>query len=252
MSKHPPLKSAPITEAVIELRYPPNSVAFEKIESFCKSLEERYPKQEVKHLTQVLFSLGKGVGQSTAPKYQDLGVNHIKITSEDNKRIFQVGKDRFSFIKVGKYSSWDDFSAEMLVVWSKFCESTEIKVLSRIGVRFINNLNLPSTMKELDGFLCNAPTIPSKTPSVDLGFLTRIMIANNEIEAEATISRALDPNKLKVAGDKLPVILDIDVYMVGAMVPSGDQLTRCLLKLRNYKNDIFFNSLTSKALELYQ
>ena len=51
----------------------------------------------------------------------------------------------------------------------------------------------------------------------------------------------------------LPLILDIDVFVEGkSFAADGDEVWEQLDQLRDFKNRIFFGSLTPKALELFR
>jgi uncharacterized protein (TIGR04255 family) len=52
--------------------------------------------------------------------------------------------------------------------------------------------------------------------------------------------------------DKASIVLDIDVSMYGRYTLDDGQYLECLEQLREYKNEIFFASLTEKAMELFQ
>lgn len=249
MSNYPTLNNAPITEAVIELRFPQSFVSFPKTKAFCDSLKNDYPNQNIKNLRQIVFSFDES---SQVSGQRELGPELVMVTSQDQKRIFHFGKDRFSFSRVGRYSNWIEFSSEALKVWQGFQQAQGIKLLTRIGVRFINNLNLPKEMKDFSEFLIVPPAVPPAIPNVCAGFLTRVFLVNEKMGASAVIAQILDPNNVKVADIKLPVILDIDVYKTGSFLLSDTNLLDHLSDLRGYKNDIFFSSLTPKTLEFYK
>jgi len=50
----------------------------------------------------------------------------------------------------------------------------------------------------------------------------------------------------------IPVILDIDVGMVGRYASKEENLKKILGPLREYKNDIFFRNITDKVVRKYQ
>jgi len=54
------------------------------------------------------------------------------------------------------------------------------------------------------------------------------------------------------SSDRLPWILDIDVFRVAVFNPQDQAMWESFEHLRILKNDIFFKSITPKARELFQ
>ena len=67
--------------------------------------------------------------------------------------------------------------------------------------------------------------------------------------ATAIITQAVDDPG--VTATKLPVIFDIDVFVEGRHEPRGEELWECLEGLRTIKNEVFFQSLTAEAVNLF-
>jgi uncharacterized protein (TIGR04255 family) len=49
-----------------------------------------------------------------------------------------------------------------------------------------------------------------------------------------------------------PIVLDIDVFMARQFDAHEEEFWRCLDQLRDFKNTVFFESITEKAMELFQ
>ena len=77
----------------------------------------------------------------------------------------------------------------------------------------------------------------------------RLEVPNPDIEATAIITQTMDkPTKTQ----RLPLILDIDVFRITEYVGKTEEMWKAFEKLRDFKNDIFFNSITKKAKELFR
>lgn len=96
-------------------------------------------------------------------------------------------------------------------------------------------------------------TIPEIAPNVPQGlssYFMRLTIPDPESNNTAIVTEVMEP----VAQGKtvLPIILDIDVFKEKILEPASPEIWSMLEGLRDFKNKIFFNSVTSKTKELFK
>jgi uncharacterized protein (TIGR04255 family) len=101
---------------------------------------------------------------------------------------------------------------------------------------------------ELKEYLEAPPTIPAGLNQELGSFLTRVDIHDPTIEARGFLTQALEG----VHDDYAPIVLDIDVFVTKEFDPKGDEFWQYLEQLRDFKNTVFFESITDKAAELFQ
>ena len=93
------------------------------------------------------------------------------------------------------------------------------------------------------------PEVPEKLPQGLSSFLTRVVIPIPSLGATAIIIQALegisDPSII-------PIILDIDVFKEAQFDANGKDAWETIDKLRDLKNEMFFQSITEKTVELFQ
>ncbi|MEE8483771.1 MAG: TIGR04255 family protein [Nitrospinota bacterium] len=242
------LSKAPIAEAVIEFRFSPDSsLDFSALKKMGDTITDKFPLKEEKALKEMKWHFSK---KEPLPQLKDLGPVMLILSSTEKNRVVQLRTDRYAFSSVGPYSTWNEFSTEAMNVWQRFDIGERINSFSRVGVRYINNLNLPKDRNYLERYLSRPPKIPENVSGGIEGFLNRVIIKNSEIPASSTIALALDHNK--ISEESLPVILDIDVFYSDFMEYNEGMILDVLEKLRNFKNDIFFNSLTEEGIGLYK
>lgn len=248
MSNYPVLSKAPIAEAVIEFRFSPDSTLdFNALEKIGGTMTDEFPHKENRAQKEMIWDIS-----NKEPVYQikDLGHVMLILRSAEKNRVVQLRTDRYSFSLVGSYSTWKKFSDEALSAWRKFNIGDRINSLSRIGIRYVNNLNLPKDRNYMERYLSIPPKIPANVNGRIEGFLNRVIIKNSEIPASSTVALALDHNK--ISEESFPVILDIDVFYSHSIEHNFEEISTILEKLRNFKNDIFFNSLSKEGIELYK
>ena len=132
-------------------------------------------------------------------------------------------------------------------MWQEFLRVSGAVVISRVGVRYINAIEVPIGA-DFDDYLAAGPRIPQPLPQIYTTFLQRVVVPFAEINGYAIITQALEQ-----ATDKgLPTLIDIDVASNSSIEGEAPEIWQRLTKLRNIKNHIFFASVTAKALEAYR
>ena len=156
--------------------------------------------------------------------------------------------DGFTFSRLTLYETWELFRDEAYRLWEKYKEITA-PVITRVALRYINKMEIPLPIKDFSDYLTAAPNVPEGLPQGVSSFLTRVVIHEPSIDAAAIITQALDQI---VNLNVFPIILDIDVFKQRSEGINEEDAWDILEKLRHFKNEIFFKSITEKAKELFQ
>ena len=126
--------------------------------------------------------------------------------------------------------------------------ATPVKVV-KLGVRYINDLTLPGPFERFGEYLVSDPIIPEGLPQGVSRFLTNFTIEEEQSGASATVTQAfegvVDPKVVNV-------ILDIETRLRTESAPEDPEIWTKLDHLRDFKNRIFFKSLTDKAVRLFE
>jgi len=248
MEVYPTLSSAPITEAVIEIRFLP-SISIETLKSISYTLKSTLPTATIETIQEDMISFQVGGPEIKVGPHASQ-IKSYKLTLNEGKKIIQLSADRFAFSFVGHYSDWNTFSGQALNIWEKLKNAFPVEFITRVGVRFVNNLKLPG--RHSNKFIKNLPQAPPGAPITVVGFLSQITLANTEIDAFGRVILGLDRNKAEAKDAPLPIIFDIDVFNLEQTPYKIELLRKKLNNLRGFKNQIFFKSLTEKGLELYK
>ena len=121
--------------------------------------------------------------------------------------------------------------------------------IERIALRYINRLELPLPFSDFKEFVRTAPDIAPGLPQALSHFLMQLQIPSPDNEAIAIITETIE----KPIGDPpvLPFILDIDAVSKRRLEPTDSSLWERFEKLHAWKNQIFFESITDKTVELF-
>ncbi len=245
LENYPILKKAPITEALIDIRVKlPSDFDVKNINSIYESIKNQYPGTHEQKISKVKFEpKAKDIAKPSKPE-----INGYRYISSDKKQIVQAKLDGFTFSRLHPYIKWEDLLDEAHRLWQLYKDIACPESITRVAVRYINNLNIPMPIKDFDDYLTAPPTVPEGLPQGVSSFLTRTVIHEPSFGANAIITQALE----QVVTDVAPVILDIDVFKLESKGIVEKDAWEIIEKLRHFKNKIFFSSITDNLKEMYK
>ncbi len=170
--------------------------------------------------------------------------------SADTKQAVQALKQAFTFSRFKPYQDWETFSREARDLWSRYATLTKPEKVTRIGLRYINRLELPLPFNDLKEYLLTGPEIAPGLPQGMASFFFRVVLPIGDAEAFATVTETIAEGEEPKG--VVPVILDVDVFRMGTFPIVAEKLWPAFDRLRELKNDLFFKTLTDKAKDLFK
>jgi uncharacterized protein (TIGR04255 family) len=240
-----PLSRDPIQEAVFDFRASGTAITsgaeFEKVGSL---LSTSFPKLEVRRklATKIEFNEGKLVTTN-----EDEGFFGLFLKSDDDQTIAQFRPNGFTLNRLKPYTGWDSLLPRVLELWDTYVSIAKPEHVSRIALRYINRLDVPVGQgADFSTYLRAAPEVPAELPQAVSGFHTVVTIVDQDQGTMANISQQL------LQSSPLAIMLDIDAYSNGPFSADRESIKPVLERLRDFKNRIFFESLTETTLRLYE
>lgn len=239
-------KKPPAIEAVIEVRFanPLNSRQLEKLVSNQKS---RFTIQHIQDV-QIKISLDDESGLKSETK--NILVGYKLINKLDTSIIIQIKSDAVSFSRLPPYEGWTNLISEFRKYHAWYTKNN-FKKLSRIGVRFINRIDIPRLdgKIELKDYIRIYPNTPkSKFPDLgNFSVQTTSALDDNRILI-VNVYSAEDPPLLNHGS----LIFDIDVVQSSNLPGNNDELYAALDEIRQQKNFFFESLLTTKCKGLFK
>lgn len=248
MAEYSLLRNAPITEALIDIRIKiKDSFDVKLFESLYQGISNQYPEKKERHKWEGRFELKKAEGPISSGTQT---IDGYIFTSKDGKQVFQARNDGFTFNRLRPYDKWETFRDEAFRLWKLYSNLVSPEIV-RVALRYINKFDIPlfpQPMRDFNEYLTAAPIVPKELPQGVSSFLTRVVINDPEIDAVAIITQAFE----QIVDPKfIPIILDIDAFKQKEVIAEEDAW-QTLEKLRDFKNKVFFASITDKTKELFQ
>ena len=248
MAKYRHLDNAPITEAIIDLRVRlPSEFQIEKFSSLRETLHDQYQDVEERRLSKVAFDMEAGKPVVQPP--EDKGIEAYLFKSADNTKVAQFRKDGFTFSRLKPYTSWEDILAEAKNLWKLYVATASPELVTRIAVRYINQLNIPLPIDDFARYLTVPPRVPVNVPQDVSSFFSRVVVHDLEQDIAANIIQVLQGSSMP---NHVAIILDIDVYKQKESGFEESDIWLTFERLRDLKNRIFFDSVTEETVSLYE
>lgn len=250
MDQYPHLSRAPIVEAVIDFRAKlPAAFKLEEFQSLRERLAEDYPGFEQQHVFEQVIR--QEAGQVMEFSTRVPVIHGYRLLSKDGKNVAQFRRDGFTFSRLNPYTEWQKVFEEAWRLWRMYCQSAKPLEISRLAVRYINRLRLPTSFTDPSQYLNAPPLIAEGWPSIMRTFLSRIVVYEPDSGISVNVIQALDPQG---PSDQTTVglLFDVDAYQDLSLSAEDATIKERFDRLRDMKNRVFFSGLTPKAIELFK
>lgn len=236
-------KRAPIVEALIQLQFP-EPLSDRELERI--AVKAKYPQRE--EMTDYNVEV-KVTSNSAIPGIHATKKWH-RMASKDGADVFAVQRDSITVVRHAPYPGWDPLFERFTRDYDLTKSIVGNRRVSRIGVRYINRLDVPNAdgkLLDISAYLNVYPRIPN--------------LPIKDIKATHVRFEYQDPNSglitLLASGNSDPVLLnhsscflDIDIIKDKNIPTKGDDVLELLRQMRDVKNEMFESSITNLTREL--
>lgn len=250
MARHRHLRNAPVREALIDLQFG-SPVTLEAIDRFVSSVAVNYEKKSDIWEAMFGFSAEGGPGASSAAH---TAIGRRLEARGERPYVLQCRRGGFTVSRLSPYGQWNELLAEAQRCWSAFTDVVGAAPgISRVAVRYINEINLSLPISDFAEFLVCPPTVPDALPQVVASFITRVVIPDAERDCMSIVTQALEaPPTTGPSDSSITILLDIDVFRMLRSPVHSSAVWETLGMLRDQKNRMFFEHLTEKTVEKYE
>lgn len=236
----------PITEAVIEIRLekPLSEKVVKKIHN---RLKNSYESSDTISSTGIKFDAEKKEIEQLPTEFVG-----YRLSSKDRTDIVQIKANAMICSRLAPYNGWENFEPRARKNWGIWRKEIKQARLRRIGLRYINRLDIPYKKEnkiDVEDYLTVVPKFPE--PS-----LIRVLTAYTmQIAGPFSIEDFhLNINSNVVKSpliDNLSIVLDLDLSLNKDLPHNDDKIWELINKMREYKNNAFEMCITDKARELF-
>ena len=238
-------RNSPIKEAVCEFRFELESTFDQEIIDFIFSgIKDKFPdkKKGQMHQMEVKSDL-----KENKQEFSKSSREFDQFFSEDKKTLVQLDKGRLSVHRLKPYQSWQEFYPLIKLVFDSYTKNIKVKSIQRIGLRYINNFEIPAQSFDPKEYFNLRPIMTGKMPQTLASFFigTIFVFENGRDNTKVQLADKLS------SSDKAPFILDIDYFLAQPNTIAKDKIDTWLTVAHKNIENIFETALTEKAKELF-
>ena len=244
------LRNAPIVEAAIEIRaraevpWDESSVSQELKAKLALGYPSVLTQNEFQGETKFI------PGQAVESAIRDLKWRGLVFRSGDDRHVAQFNRDGFIFSRLRPYENWDQLYGEAMRLWRFYKDVARPTEAQRIGLRFINRIELGPGELRFEDYIQPAPRPPRAMDLPFVAFFQRDSLEATGYPYGINVTRATQRDTKPVSAG-VAVILDIDVICFSVADLQEETLNKTLSEMRWLKNKAFFGSITNKAIKRF-
>lgn len=235
----------PIEEAICDIRF----VASDAWDVFSPGriydeLREEY-RGEVRQVANSGIEIVQGPG---GPSFRLLEEDaRTELATLERKRLVRFGPSALSVHMLSPYPGWEDFRSRIETAYEVYVRTVGPKAIRRIGVRYINRIELKEAEVTLSEYFVNPPDLPDELDFTINSFLMRL-------ETSKSDGTRLVETFASAPGSEIPaIVLDLDVIREWEdrdVPPTADYLKH-ILEVRAIEREAFEALITDKAREVF-
>jgi len=235
---------APIKEAIIDIQIEsPNSLALTDLEKLIDSIPKGYTQRQNVMIGHLRGELEAGVLTASTDQRR-VGFAFV---GGDGKHVVQLRLNGFTFSRLAPYQTWTQLRDEARGLWQLYRTAVGELPVSRVALRYVNQLDIPLPMRDLRDFVRTYPEVSSDLSPFLSGFFLQVQIPQDDLGATLILNEALLPPPRPEATS---VLLDIDLFRQELRLNADTDVWDILEELRIRKNLIFEGCITNSMREL--
>ena len=242
------LQKPPVIVALFQIRYTLNNIKLADFMRFDSELRKTLPLRTENVNAEIEFpntTFNLGVSKITATSNASINL-YIYLTNDQKRRI-EISENAITFIDESPYLGWSHFKDNVQLYMSIISELLCSFEINRISIRYINRFVFSDFDNPLDYFktlISSSEDSQLPYPLREYGFRLFMDIPNSDTTAIVN-QRVTD-----IRSSNHEYIFDIDVLNHQNIVFNVSTISSIMESLREVKNEIFFNNLTQKTLDL--
>lgn len=236
--KHPP-----IVEAVVEIRFL-HAVSHDRIEAAAHRIKASYEFLDPENTVDFVIDAEK---QKASVASQPSG---FRLASPNRDELVILRENSFICAKLAPYGGWETLERRTRRDWDLWKKSVGPARISRVGLRYINRLDVPineATTVGIEDYFTVFPRVPEGFFASTSNYAMQISVNVKDCPFGLTINSGSVPSPLI---GHVSFGLDLDLFCESDLPQRDDEMWALLSEMRKVKNLAFENCITRKSREL--
>lgn len=244
---HETFPKAPIEEALLDFRVERSApVGPTVVDPFLDAVASEFPGRQQRIEFESRLELDIHGIQKFANDRRHTG---WVLKSGDGRHVVQPTVDGLTISQLKPYSRWEDLLEIARRLWGVYASTSQPLNLTRISTRFINRIVIPALTFRFDEWFQTGPKLGPGVPDQVTELLMRMVVKDADGTSAAIVTLVTQPpDELS----RTPVIMDIETFTPLSLSPADSGIWDEVDKLHDFKNRVFFGSITEKTKELFR
>jgi uncharacterized protein (TIGR04255 family) len=239
--RHSGYPNPPITEAVIEMRFA-GALKDDDRRKAATKFKAHYPNEGLHVRPTFLLDLHEKAIQVAEEQV-------IRRSNRDENEIVLIGSNNFIVSQLAVYPGWSYFFDRFKRDWSLWRKQVGYRRIERIGVRYINRIDIP-VENGIVRHECYLNIYIQMPPVLDrvAEYSLQAEVHLPDLQCTAKVNSASVPSPLP---ESIAFVLDVDIGRTIDVPQKDDEIYDFLAQVRLKKNEIFEACVTDAARERF-
>lgn len=239
--------NSPLFEALCEFQFEPNQPWDWTIPGLVYDrVKKEYPKKKQQNVIEMEARVEQN---ELMPSIKKGGVARLQFLREDETALIQIGQNLLVVNQLRPYPTWGKFQEMIKSGLAIYRDVANPKALKRIGLRYINRLEIPEAEVRIEDYILAVPTIPELIPQVFATWIQRVEIpfedSNGLMVMQSGLIKHEEPNKVVF-------LLDLDFIILDVRKIKLENATDWLEKAHDAVEKTFEVCITDKSRALFK
>lgn len=239
-----PYRNPPVAEAVIEVRFE-QPIAGSRVEQAANKIRTLYSFFDP--VDTVEFQIDPSKQQANVSK----NYHGFRLSSIDRDELVIVRQESLIWSRLAPYTGWQALEERAKRDWALWKKTVGFSKLGRLGVRFINRIDVQSeagTTTRIENYLRVHPTIPEDVFPPMSNYAMQIVTGAGVENFGITINSGSIPSPLI---GYVSFALDLDLYRDVDLPMRDNEIWELLSQMRDMKNRAFEACITDNSRRMF-
>ena len=238
-------KNPPIVEALCEFQFEPDSPWDLVMPGLVyEQLQDVFPKRRQAKQVAVNVSVGsEGIEQQVRT------TDRMQFLREDERALVQVGPYLLAVNHLKPYPLWQEFVPLIERGLRAYCDVVEPDSIHRVGLRYINRIEVPSQGINLEDYFEFYPFVGPNLPQEHGAFMVGIQVP---YEDSRDILKLQLTNVSVETPDTIAMILDLDYFLVQPGEVALDHVFEWVDVAHNHIEEAFEACITDRLRQMFE
>lgn len=248
MSETPALSSereiyrrAPVIEAVVDIRSTPRrNFTVGDVSALAETLLPEFTWEAEAIEREIEFSA------DGTKKMTERPVGLMLRGQSDRSSVVQLQTGGFACSRLAPYERWEPFRDEARRLWTMYAQAAVPEVVTRVGVRYVNVIEVGDVIEDIRPFLNIYPVTPWRLQTAQSGFSLQI-----RHPLENNVQLLINESTTRHSETKhFAVLLDLEASVQRDIATNADAVWNAVEELHVIVEKVFESAITDRVREL--